>query len=140
MTLHFSPSLTFPGNGTEALTYYHEIFGGELEILTYGEMSDNFPFEPDPQALAHGMLTSSDLRIAGGDAMGDDSPSLKSDTYTFLLMFDTPAEAEEMIAKFTGTGGEVSMPFEIAPWGDHYGQVTDRYGVRWEFVAPTEES
>lgn len=139
MTMHFAPSISFPGNGVEALNYYHEIFGGELEILTYGEMSGDFPFDPDPQALAHGMLTAGDLQLVGGDALGE-GPALTSDVYTFLLMFDTPAEAEELIAKFTGTGGEVSMPFEIAPWGDHYGQVTDRYGVRWEFVAPTEES
>ena len=45
------------------------------------------------------------------------------------------AEAEELIGRFTAAGGEVSMPFEKAPWGDHYGQVTDRFGVLWAFNA-----
>ena len=30
-------------------------------------------------------------------------------------------------------GGTVDVPFEKAPWGDHFGQVTDRYGVTWMF-------
>ena len=25
------------------------------------------------------------------------------------------------------------MPFDKAPWGDFYGQVTDRYGITWMF-------
>lgn len=28
-------------------------------------------------------------------------------------------------------GGEVRMPFAVQVWGDHYGQVTDRFGVQW---------
>lgn len=140
MAIHFVPSISFPGNGVEALTYYHEIFGGQLEILKYGDMNADFGFNPSPDALAHGMLKAGEVRITGGDAIGDDQPPLRSDVYTFLLMFGTPEEAEEVIARFTGTGGEVTMPFEVAPWGDHYGQVIDKFGVRWEFVATAEQS
>lgn len=25
------------------------------------------------------------------------------------------------------------MPFEKAPWGGHYGQVKDKFGVLWAF-------
>lgn len=32
-------------------------------------------------------------------------------------------------------GGTVNMPFEKAPWGDHFGQVTDRFGISWMFNA-----
>jgi PhnB protein len=30
------------------------------------------------------------------------------------------------------------MPFEKAPWGDYYGQLTDRFGVSWMFDVGTE--
>lgn len=26
------------------------------------------------------------------------------------------------------------MPFELAPWGDHYGEVRDRFGVKFALV------
>ena len=29
-------------------------------------------------------------------------------------------------------GGNVVMPLEKAPWGDHFGMVTDKYGVLWQ--------
>jgi PhnB protein len=32
-------------------------------------------------------------------------------------------------------GGSVDMPFEQAPWGDHFGQLKDRFGVQWMFNA-----
>ena len=39
--------VSFPGNAREALEFYHEVFGGELDIITYGEQLDRgaqFPF------------------------------------------------------------------------------------------------
>lgn len=30
-----------------------------------------------------------------------------------------------------GEGGSVEMPLEQAPWGDTFGMLTDRFGVRW---------
>lgn len=28
-------------------------------------------------------------------------------------------------------GGTVTMPREVAPWGDAFGQLDDKYGVSW---------
>jgi PhnB protein len=28
------------------------------------------------------------------------------------------------------------MPFEVAFWGDLYGQLRDRFGVKWGIVGP----
>ena len=28
-------------------------------------------------------------------------------------------------------GGSVTMPLEVAPWGDAFGQLTDKFGVAW---------
>lgn len=49
MTVNTTAYVSFPGNGREMLEYYHSVFGGELEILTYGDQLDNgvqFPFDP----------------------------------------------------------------------------------------------
>jgi PhnB protein len=29
------------------------------------------------------------------------------------------------------TGGEVTTPLGIQPWGDYYGKLTDQFGVQW---------
>ncbi len=35
-------------------------------------------------------------------------------------------------------GLEVTLPLEVAPWGDLYGQLRDAYGVTWGFVGPAD--
>lgn len=37
-------------------------------------------------------------------------------------------------------GGEINVPFELAPWGSYYGQVFDPFGVMWSFDVAAEGS
>lgn len=129
--------LSFPGTGAEALTYYRYIFGGELELTTYGELAGAFPFDPPAAALAHGTLITEGLCLAGSDNVLDPAAdALDSQHYSLLLDYDSRTAAEHMIAKFTASGAELTMPLGPVPWGAHYGQVTDRYGVLWAFHVP----
>ena len=134
MALSCSPYIAFPGNAAEAFPYYAELFGGELMIMKYGEMPpmEGMPFTPPENAVAHCVLTAPGITLSGGDAMGEDLPALKSEVYSFLLTIDTVEEGREFIEKVVSGGGEILMPFEQAPWGDTYGQVKDRFGVKWD--------
>jgi len=45
---------------------------------------------------------------------------------------ETPAGLRIFGADDLEAGADpAALPFEQAPWGDHYGQFTDRYGVEW---------
>lgn len=127
--------IALPGTTAEAMTHWHEVFGGDLEIITYAQagMTD-LPFDPPPAAVAHASLTLPAGIITGGDVMvtGGDYP-IKGTAYSLLYTTDTPEEAEHYIRLLLGGGGSIGMPFEHAPWGDWYGQVFDRYGVMWAF-------
>ncbi|MDO5511687.1 VOC family protein [Corynebacterium sp.] len=136
MSMQFSANISFPGNAAEAMRHYESIFGGDLQLLTYGDMPmEGLPFEPPAEAVAHATLRSDTVSIAAGDAMEPDAPGLRSDVYSLLLEFDSPAEAQGIIDAFLAGGGEVEMPFEQAPWGDYFGQVRDQFGVLWMFNA-----
>ncbi|AGS35762.1 hypothetical protein B841_11450 [Corynebacterium maris DSM 45190] len=135
--MHAYTYLSFPGTGAEALTYYQYIFGGELELTTYGELTGAFPFDPPADALAHGTLVADGLSLAGGDdVLTPTADALDSHAYSFLLNYATVAEAENMLAKFTASGADLTMPLAPVAWGAHYGQVTDRYGVLWAVNVP----
>ncbi len=138
MAARFSPYISFPGNAADAFPYYRDLFGGRLEVMTYAQFPsmEGFPFTPPPEAVAHATMESPSITLTGGDGMGDGLPPLRSDVYSFLLSFDTTEEATGFIDKVNSTGGEVAMPFEMAPWGDHYGQVRDRFGIRWDVNVP----
>lgn len=134
-----SPYISFPGNAVEVLAHWHDLFGGTLELTTYGEIPDlsGFPFTPPSGAVAHATLTDGLLTVSGGDAIGgpgDELPPLGSDVYSFLVGLDDVEAAHTLIARITEAGGKIAMPFELAPWGDHYGQVVDRFGVMFALV------
>lgn len=126
--------ISLPGTTAEAMEHWHDVFGGELQIMRYRDVKlEGMPFEPDPDAVAHATLTTPAGIIAGGDAMEDGSDyAVRGTAYSMLYTTDTPDEARALIAKLAD-GGEIGMPFEQAPWGSWYGQVFDRFGVMWAF-------
>ncbi|MCQ9368372.1 VOC family protein [Brevibacterium sp. 91QC2O2] len=135
MTRSLATYIALPGTTAQAMEHWHEVFGGELMILRYGDTSlEGMPFEPDPQAVAHATLDLPGGSIAGGDAMDTEGDYPVRDTaYSLLYTTDTPDEARELIGKLVAGGGQEGMAFEQAPWGGWYGQVFDRFGVMWAF-------
>ncbi|QZY51486.1 VOC family protein [Leucobacter tenebrionis] len=130
--------IALPGTTGEAMEHWHEIFGGELNIMRYGDAPpmEGMPFTPDPKAVAHStlVLPGGAGVIAGGDAMDSENDyPVRGTAYSLLYTTDTPEEAQGLIQKLVDGGGEIGMPFERAPWGDWYGQVFDRFGVMWAF-------
>ena len=125
--------VSFPGNAREVLEFYQSVFGGELELLTYGEQLDQgvkFPFDPPREAIAHAMLTGP-FSISGGDDLERNETGLNRGDFGFTANVETGAEGEALFAELAGDGGNAVMPFALAPWGDHFGVVEDKFRVRW---------
>ena len=127
--------IAFHGNAKEAFEYYHSVFGGELQLITYADMPEmkGMPFEPDPQAVAHAMLTLDGGTITGGDAMPGEQYHVKDTVYSMLYGLDDVEQAKGLMDRLAADGGTVNMAFEPSPWGSHYGQVFDKFGVMWAF-------
>nr|NLD41161.1 VOC family protein [Actinomycetales bacterium] len=134
-----STYIAFHGNAREAFEYYHHTFGGELQLLTYADFPmEGMPFEPDPNAVAHAILTLDGGTIAGSDATPGEQLVVRDSVYSLLYSLDSVERARALIQALVDGGGEVGMPFEEAPWGGYYGQVFDRFGVMWAFDVDAE--
>lgn len=136
-----STYIAFPGTAAEAFTHYQEVFGGELDLMRYGDVPpmEGMPFEPDPQAVAHAQLDLDGGTITGGDQMPGGEYPLRDTAYSLLYALDDVDRARELMDTLVAAGGSVNMPFELAPWGSHYGQVFDRFGVMWAFDVAAEQ-
>ena len=121
-----TPYLSFPGTARQALTFYQEVFGGELVLNTLAD----FGREDGPaDAIAHGMLQGP-VELFASDA-GPDDPALRLDGVLFALLGTAePATLEAWFNALSDSGRDID-PLQLRPWGDHDGQVTDRFGVRW---------
>lgn len=120
------PYLFFPGNAAEALSFYRDVFGGELSLFSY----EQFHRADGPSdAIAHGMLSGA-VELFGADA-GPDADAVHIVGATFSLLGTAePAVLQQWFASLA-VGGTVIDLLQRRPWGDYDGQVTDRYGIRW---------
>ena len=140
MTIRLATYIAFPGTTAEAFTHYHEVLGGELDLIKYRDMPPmvGMPYEPDSDAVAHVELRAPGGVICGGDATpGEDYP-IRGTAYSLLYTLDTLEDAHAVIDRFLQAGGTMNMPFEEAPWGDHYGYLFDKFGVMWAINVPGE--
>ncbi len=128
MAARLNPYLHFSGNAREAMEFYRSVLGGRLDVMTFGDVGGGGDQYPD-DGVMHAFLRTDDgleLMASDGhdpDAAGPDRVSLSlsgEDTGTLTRWFEALAE-----------GGEVDVPLEKQVWGDTFGQVTDRYGLRW---------
>ena len=121
-----TPYLSFPGTARQALTFYQQVFGGELVLNTLADFGrDDGPAD----SIAHGMLQGP-VELFASDAGPDDLP-LRLDGVLFSLLGTAePATLETWFAALSDGGRDID-PLQLRAWGDHDGQVTDRFGVRW---------
>lgn len=121
-----TPYLHFPGVARDALTFYQEVFGGDLVLHTFGD----FGREDGPSDfIAHGMLSGRVELFAADGVPGDPPLELRGVMFS-LLGTAEPAELETWFATLAD-GGSVIDPLQLRAWGDHDGTVTDRFGVAW---------
>ena len=120
------PYLFFPGNAAEALTFYRDVFGGELQLLTYEQFGRT---DGPGDAIAHGQLSGL-VDLFASDAAGDED-AVHIVGATFSLLGTADSETLQQWFAALADGGNITDPLQKRPWGDFDGQVTDRYGIRW---------
>ena len=61
------------------------------------------------------------------------SPHVRGYPISASRSSDDVEEARRLIQRLADDGGSIQMPFESSPWGSHYGQAFDKFGVFWAF-------
>lgn len=121
-----TPYLSFPGTAREALTFYQGVFGGDLVLNTLADFGRT---DGPADAIAHGMLQGPVELFASDADPGD--PPLRLDGVLFSLLGAAEPATLEAWFRALCDGARDMDPLQLRPWGDHDGQVTDQFGVRW---------
>lgn len=122
--------LTFKGNCRAAMEFYRDCLGAELRLQTVGDTPMAAQMPPDSHGMImHADLTKGGLRLMASDLVGD-YPFNPGDTISLMLYCDTEAEVRGYFAKLSA-GGTVNQPLEEQFWGAVYGDLTDKFGLRW---------
>lgn len=118
--------VSFPGTAREALTFYAEVFGGELSLHSYKEFGRN---DGPADAIAHGVLHGV-VALSGSDAAEGERSLRFEGIMLSLLGTADPALLHEWFDKLSD-GGTIVDPLAPKPWGASDGQVIDRHGLHW---------
>lgn len=126
------PYLFFGGRCDEALAFYRDAVGAEIDML--------MRFNESPKPLPPGVLQPgfeskvmhSTFHIGATTLMASDGCAEGSSFkgFSLSLAVATEAEANRAFAALA-VGGEVTMPLGPTFWSPRYGMLTDRFGVSW---------
>lgn len=121
----------FSNNCREAMTRYQEVFGGQLDVMSFADMppGEDGPQEVDPDLVMHAALVfgDGDMLMASDDPSGDGGPVTGVSLHWSADSID---DAERIFEALTD-GGSVEMPLEEVFWAKRFGSCTDRFGTSW---------
>lgn len=137
MQTKLNPYISFKDSTSEAMNFYHSIFGGKLTMSTFKEFhASQDPSEDD--LIMHSQLETEN----GMTLMASDTPNRMEyragTNFGISLSGDNEAELTAYFEKLS-EGGVVTMPLTKATWGDTFGMCTDKFGVSWLVnISPTK--
>lgn len=121
------------GNCSEAMQFYHFVFGGELNLTRVSESpaKDRMPGEFQNKII-NARLKSDIVDISASDWL---MPHQQRIAGNHLCMYLTASNINELKTYFDklAAGASITDPLEEKFFGT-YGALNDKYGNRWMFV------
>ncbi|HEY0964593.1 MAG TPA: VOC family protein [Candidatus Paceibacterota bacterium] len=130
--------LNFERETEAAFEFYKTVFGGEF-IGGINRMGAVPPQEGQPELSEEdkNLVMHVALELPGGfQIMGTDAPesmgfTLNQGNNVYInVLPDTRTEADRLFAALS-EGGVIEMPMQEMFWGDYFGSLTDKFGIRW---------
>ena len=125
-----NPYLSFQNQAREAMTFYQTVFGGDLDISTFGQFEGMVQNPAENDLVMHAQLTSPD----GFVLMAADTPTGMEYRPPAGISVSVSGDDEAALQGWwdaLAAGGTVVMPFDTPPWGGRFGMLTDRFGIDW---------
>ena len=133
--------LMFEGRCEEAIAFYQETLGAEVEaVLRYGDNPDKAgcpaELKDADDKIMHSCLRIGETRIMASDGMCSGAPQFDG----FALTISAPdVEKATTIFDALADGGVVQMPLGETFFSPQFGMVNDRFGVHWMVLVAAEQ-
>lgn len=137
MGSRIDPCITFNGNARQAMEFYRQVFGGELELGSVADFGS--PDAPNADKVMHSRLeTPAGYTLMAWDFPDDrpGHPPYRPGNDVALFLGGDDSELREYFQKLS-EGGSVTLPLERQVWGDEAGSLVDRFGISWMFDIST---
>jgi len=130
MGINLNPYLNFRGQAREAMEFYAAALGGELSTSTFADHGGmGVPAEEEGNVM-HSQITV-DGRLV---LMGSDVPSHLEHAAPAGHAVSLSGDDEPRLRQWwerLSEGATIQEPLAVAPGGDAFGMLRDRFGVDW---------
>lgn len=125
--------LNFDGRTEEALEFYRQALGAEVEMmLRMGEGPAEYEVPPEQKNLVmHACFRVGDTHIMASDCHCKGQPAF--DGFSLSITADNAEQAAKLFNALS-EGGQVEQPLTETFFASHFGVVKDRFGVSWMVV------
>lgn len=130
-----NPYLNFQGNTEEAFKFYQSIFGGEFigGISRFKDTpdGDKLPEHEKNKVMHIGLPFGSTNMLMATDALESMNQKVHQGNNIYLSI---SADSKEQADKFfngLSDGSEIEMEMQDMFWGDYFGMLTDKFGIKW---------
>lgn len=126
-----NPYISFRDQARPALEFYQSVFGGELDLRPFADFefakTEN---RDDDNKIMHGHLRAPN----GLNLMAADTPASMEWKGGTAISITLSGENKDEITEYwnrLSDGATVGEKLALAPWGDWFGMLTDKFGVDW---------
>lgn len=130
MDYKLQPYISFKGRAREAMTFYQSVFGGNLDIVTFGQFG--IPNAPADGVMHSALVVDDETLVMGSDAMEETPAGIA------LSLSGSSNDLRELFTKLAD-GATGVRELKVEQWGDEYGELVDKFGVRWMFNSIREQ-
>lgn len=131
-TPYVQPYLFFNGRCEEALEFYKNAIGAEVEmVMRFSESPEPMPEGMLPAGFENKVMHAS-FRVGESVLMASDGcdPTPGFEGFSLSISVAEEADVDRMIEALA-EGGEVTMPVGKTFWSPRFGMAKDRFGIGW---------
>ena len=134
--MQIQPYLYFDGRCEEAIEFYRQALGAQVEMLMRFKDSP----EPAPPGMmppgSENKIMHATLKVGDATLLASDGSCLGKPAFQGIsLTLSVPSDAEaERLFTALGQGGQVQMPLTKTFFSSNFGMVADRFGVSWMVI------
>lgn len=126
--IRLNPYIGFRDNARKAMEFYKNVFAGNIEIKTFKEFNASGDPSEDNKIM-HSVLNADGITF-----MAADTPDHLEFVPGKNISMSLSGDDEKTLRRYwnrLSEGAKIGQPLEVAPWGDAFGMLTDKFGIIW---------
>jgi PhnB protein len=126
-----NPYLNFAGNTEEAFNFYKSVFGGEFAMLQRFGEGQQIPGSVKDKIMHVSLPIGKNNVLMGTDACEEMGFNVTQGNNFYICISPESKEEADKLFSALGEGGKINIPLQDMFWGAYYGDLTDKFGIKW---------